>query len=79
MDSMKVEKIASRLFKYEIDTFIIGVSSGLITPASPDMQWRELKKKVQCNSASEADIRRLVDICKYEPLEEIYALMDELK
>lgn len=79
MDSVKVERVASRLFKYEIDTFLIGVSSGLITPNSPNEQWSELKRKVQCNSASDDEIRQLVDICKYEPLEDIYELMDDLK
>ncbi len=79
MDSHKLSIIGSRLFNYEVDSFLIGVSSGQIAPPESTPEWLELKHKVQCNKASEKELRLMVDMCNYERLVIVYELMDELQ
>ncbi|WP_063654582.1 hypothetical protein [Aliivibrio fischeri] len=79
MNTDKLRNIGIRLFNYEIDEFLIGVSSGKISPIKKENNWNELKRKVQCNQFSDVDVRTMVEICQYEPLTLVYELLDEVK
>ncbi|MGR5407603.1 hypothetical protein [Vibrio alfacsensis] len=78
MEPEKLSVIGTRLFSYEIETFLIGVSSGQIVPDEHSENWSNLKRRVQSNKATDVEVRQLVEMCNYEPLTLVYELMDEL-
>lgn len=79
MDAYRLSLIGSRLFKYEVKPFLIGVSSGQIAPEAGSEHWNELKNKAQNNQVSDVELRTMVELCGYEKLGLLYELMDELE
>lgn len=78
MDSTKLTVLCSRLLDYELNPFIIGVSSGQITPKKSSSRWGELKNKAQNNQLAPEELRELAQICNYERLTLVFELIDEM-
>lgn len=78
MDSRKLTALCSRLLEFELTPFIIGVSSGQITPKTSSSRWGELKNKAQNNQLAPEELRELAQICNYERLTLVFELIDEM-
>ncbi len=79
MEPAKLNKLCSRLLEFELMPFLIGVSSGQITPNVDSSQWITLKRKAQNNQLSALELRELVVLSGYERLELVFELLDELE
>ncbi len=79
MEPNKLTTLCSRLFEFELTPFLIGVSSGQITPESNFDEWPDLKNKAQNNQLSTQELRKLVMLCNYERLTLVFELLDELE
>jgi hypothetical protein len=78
MEFSKLATLCSRLLEFEITPFLLGVSSGQITPVTHSEQWAELKNKAQNNQLSTDELKTLVLLCDYERLKLVFELLDSI-
>ncbi len=79
MESHKLNILCSRLLEFELNPFLIGVSSGQIAPERNSPKWSELKNKAQNNLLNPQELRELVALCNYDRLALVFELIDELE
>ncbi|MFA0415264.1 hypothetical protein AB4520_15920 [Vibrio renipiscarius] len=79
METSKLATLCSRLFEFEVNPFLIGVSSGQIVPGVKSPKWTALKNKAQNNQLNPQELRELVTLCNYERLALVFELIDELE